>query len=852
MAKKWRKIVALAAAAVMVGSVAGLAACGDEQPYEIEKRARTGWKDEKVYTYKSYTGQFPAVTSDMATSDQADIDLIGYINGSFFEFDYEYDANGEIVPGGFTVKYSGATALEDVTDEYLGQYGITEDDVAEGGHAWKITLRNDLKWNDGTPITAHDFEFTMQQQLSPNYLFEQASNYYSGNYIIHNAQNYVYQGQSDYFDNNGMLGYTVNDLEKGANGVYTLGGEDCYIPLNETLSWLGGTLTQAIAAYAGTMLDKASYDKLAALANEDGQVPVTDESLGYLEDMITTYPAWGESYENVVCYMYAYYTYPELEYDGNVGFFAESDTELVLVIDNTIYPVDADGSLNYGAAYYLSSFPLVKRDMWTELEDQTTKPWSNAYLTPSAETPSWGPYTLTYFQTDSLYRLERNTNWYGYGMERYNDQYQTDVVEVSYIPEWNTAWQAFQRGEIDGVSIDTTIIDQYRTSSQAYFTPETWTFSLFLQSSEEVYEEKENIMLKYDSFRQALSLALNRDDYCAVNQPSSLAALGYLNDMYYYDVENGGVYRDTVQANEALLRAYGATENADGTWTVGSTTYDDTYEAVDALTGYNLDLARELMQEAYEEAVAAGDYTDGDPIVLTLGVQEQTANAERNRAYLEDAFNAALEGTPMEDKLTIQFYTTTDNWDAEFKNGDYDICFSAWGSAAFDPFYLLGATQIWDANRFQQGWDPSAVTVTLDLEALGLTYDELTDTQKRAANEEAGTLTMNLVDWDDALQGLGENAYGFNFSNADIEVKLEILSAEETAILEAYWSIPVYGSYAANLMSYKCDYISYEYNTFMGYGGVQYMSYNFDDTEWETFIAENGDNGILRYDFAAE
>ena len=46
-------------------------------------------------------------------------------------------------------------------------------------------------------------------------------------------------------------------------------------------------------------------------------------------------------------------------------------------------------------------------------------------------------------------------------------------------------------------------------------------------------------------------------------------------------------------------------------------------------------------------------------------------------------------------------------------------------------------------------------------------------------------------------------------------------------------------------MTYKCDYISYEYNTFMGYGGMRYMSYNFDDTEWATFVADRG--GTLNY-----
>jgi hypothetical protein len=46
-------------------------------------------------------------------------------------------------------------------------------------------------------------------------------------------------------------------------------------------------------------------------------------------------------------------------------------------------------------------------------------------------------------------------------------------------------------------------------------------------------------------------------------------------------------------------------------------------------------------------------------------------------------------------------------------------------------------------------------------------------------------------------------------------------------------------------MSYQTDYITYEYNTFMGYGGVKYMTYNFDDAAWEAEIAKV--NGQLNY-----
>ena len=834
MAKQWQKVAAIATSAVLAcGFVVGMTACKkEEQPYDIEKRASTGWEDEREYTYNTYTAQLPAVWTDVNTSDAADMEIITYINSSFYEYDYQYDANGEIVPGGFEVEYSAATKLEDVTTRYAGQYGIPAD--ATEGLAFAITLRDDLRWDDGTPIHAEDFVYTMSQQLSPNYLFQQASNYYSGNYIIHNAQNYVYQGQSDYFDNYGLLGYTFEDLALSGD-TYKLGGQDCYIALKSSLAWAGGnTLDAYVKQFGATYFDVDAYEKLAALADEKGNVKPTQEAIDLLTQVITAVEAWGETQAEVVNYMYAYYTYPEMDF-SEVGYFVgENENELVIALDGPLYPLDENGDLAYGAAYYFESFPLVKRDLWEKLEDRSATPWTNAYGTSKVENiASWGPYKLTEYQSGVTYTLERNEEWYGYGLDQYALQYQTDRIVTRYVAEWNTAWQSFQLGQFDGVSLDATIISDYRNSERAYFTPSTATACLYLNSIEETYEKGKNIMLKYDAFREALSLSIDREEFCATCSPSSMAALGYLNDMYYYDVENGGVYRDTDQAKTAILKAYGAVENEDGSWTVGSVTYDDIDEAEAAITGYNVTLAREKMTEAYEAAKAAGDYTDGDSIVLTYGITEQSASVERQRTFYQNAFNAATEGTPLEGKITVEYFMMSDaTWDQQFMNGEYDIASAGWQNAPFDPFYLLGATQVWDENRFQQGWDPDTVTLTLDVKG-------------GEGQESYEDLTMTLTEWDACLQGLSDGRY--NFKNYPIETKLEILAAEETAILQTYWGIPLRSVYDASLMGYKVEYISYEYNTFMGYGGVRYMSYNFDDTEWAAFVEEKG--GTLNYTF---
>lgn len=832
MNKKLKAMLAMLMCVVTVGS---MAACVDpeEQPYEIEKRASTGWEDDKMYTMQDYTSQMPSQWNSITNSDGTNRDLEGYMYSDFFEFNYQFDASGSIVSGGYTVDYSAATKLEDVTSDYVGKYGITEEDAAEGHHAFKMTLRSDLKWDDGTPIKAQDFVYTMEQQLSPKYLWSTASNYYSGNYIIHNSQEYVYQGQSDYFDND-MFGYTFADLDQTGE-TYKLGGKDCYIALKSSLGWLRDYTLDYYVTNAPSYFDTEAYAQLKALADEDGNVKVNATSLELLTKVISTQAAWGETQADTVNYMYVYYTYPEMDFE-EVGYFAAGDYELVIVIDNTLNPIDEHGNLTYEAGYYFSSWPLVKKDVWEACEKAPTDgkgTYTNSYATTVATSPSWGPYKLTDYQLDKSYTIERNTNWYGYGLTQYAKQYQTDKIECQYISEWATAWQLFQKGEVNAIGMDTTIAGEYRNSRQAYFTPDTYTFDLNIQSkANSRTETRNNLMLNYVEFRQAMSLAFDRDNYCAVNSPSSQGALGLLNSMYYYDVENKGVYRETEQAKTAILEAYGATKTEDGKWKIGSTEYGDIDEAVDAMTGYDVALARQLMEKAYEKAVADGNYTKGEKIILTYGILNENANTERVKNWFQKALDDATKGTSLEGMIEIAYFTFSEaTWSDQFADGEYDLCFGAWGQAAFNPYYLLGETQISGDNRYALGWDPDTVELTITL----------------SDGEEH---TYNLNEWNSNMQGKSDAKLNLTLAPYTEQDRLTVLGKVEAAVLQAYYSIPIYARTSAALMSYKCDYISYEYNTFLGYGGIRYMSYNFDDTEWAEFVKEKG--GTLNYKFSRD
>lgn len=828
--KKLLMLIAMVLVVVLCASV--LTACKKDKGNgdgNVTKPG-TGWEDPKMYTMREYTAQMPSQWCTILSSDNVNNTMESYFTSAFYEFNYKFDANGKIVPGAYTVEYSAATKLEDVTKKYAGKYGLAAD--AEKGQAFAMTLRNDLKWDDGTPIKAADFVYTMMQQLSPKYLFATASNYYSGNYVIHNAQNYVKQGQSGWFSAVDVAAYgaSISSFEglyfdaKNVKAFESIFKTADMTKLTELKSYFvsnGVNVFDELVQYAGdkrTPLTQELFDKIKGLFAADG-------------GLNSSVSGWGWADEEIGYFTVVNYTYPEMDF-SKVGYFVgDNEYELVMVIDGTLNPLDAEGNLTYEAGYYFSNWPLVKKDLWERCEDRSKTPYANSYCTTQEKSASWGPYKLTNYQDQKTYTVSRNDKWFGYGLPQYANQYQTDAIVTEKIEEWDTAWLAFQKGNLDGIGMDVKIAADYRTSKRAYFTPETYTFDLNIQSNATSRTDKRNnLLLNYADFRKAISLSLDRDDYCAKNNPSSQAALGLLNSMYYYDVENGKVYRDSIQAKEAILNAYGATKNADGSWKVGENTYTDIEDALDATTGYNLTLARQLVENAVAQAKADGKYRDGEEIILTYGIETQSANTDRVKNWFQAAFDNMTKGTSIEGKVKIEYFMfSSATWSEQFSDGEYDLCFGAWGNAPFNPAYLLCETQISDENRYAVKWDPKTVSVTVKA-----TPDD---------KHEDGVYTYNLEQWRNILQGKDNTLP--NFKNFPMEDQLTALGAVETAILKAYYSIPVFSRYSASLMGYKVDYVSYEYNTFMGYGGIRYMTFNYDDTAWAEFVASN--NNILNY-----
>lgn len=798
------------------------------------------WTDDGVqHTLNSYVSVSPSNWNELTYQDNNDTEILSYCVSSFFEFDYKLDANGDPVEGSYTVKYSAAKSLEDVSADYAGKYGLPTDAAKGDNRAFKITLRDDLKWDDGTKITAEDFVYSMKEQLNPLFKNYRADSFYIGSTVIHNAKDYVYQGSyalTDFFDTlpatSEYPSLTGTDFTKDSDGGYLYKGEEVYIDANDGGQW-GSAIGSYIEAYADALPD--SFGVLyKAMDKSTGYIRITEATLSALQNVI----AMLHDYDDLEAYAakagnYAYVEceemfklnrlYKELDF-SEVGIFkGSSDNELVLVLDKALNLLNADGSLNYRAAYNMNSLPLVKKSLYESCKVAPTVEgglWTTTYNTTLDTSASWGPYKLTGFRQDQSFTLERNTNWFGYQetCDLYGGKYETDKIYNRVIPEWNTAFLAFQKGELDSVGIDPSVASTYKGSEQAVFTPSSFVGSLQLQSNKEALKNRESsgvnkTLLSYEKFRKALSLSIDRADFTNECTTSSLPGYGIFNSMHYSDVENGVAYRTTDAAKKALCDVYG----------VDTSKYDSLSDAEESITGYNVTLARQYLNEAIEEAKAAGDFHDGDKVALEMGTGSVNDSTTRIKNNILKHWKNLVKGTVLEDKLEVELNDHGSKWATDFRSGGYDVCIGGWTGAAWDPGYFLLAYLSPD-YMYSASWDTSKAMLTF----------QLSDHTKQEKAE-----TKSLIDWYNKLNG----EWGSGYLSEDL--RAELIAALEKEILNVCYTVPLYNSYSASLISYKVEYKSRDYNTFMSYGGIEYMTYNYSDEAWSTYVTNAG--GTIDY-----
>ena len=841
----------LALLMVLAMTVACFASCGTKDDSTGDSTGVTPAVIKKG-TYHTTTATMPSNWNELAYQDNNDTQILNYITSGFFEYDYKFDdakggkynADGSInvdaiVPGGYTTNYLAATDLKDVTATVDAKWGYTDAQKAAGGYAWQITLRKDLKWDDGTAIKADDYVYSMQAQLDPDFLNFRADTYYN-TLQVKKAKAYFNKNQEATYPSVGTK-YESADAAIAAGeviylDVYSLWGASGYVDKdgNKAPQWIPIT-------------DETVYDTPDAWAAGKAEDAFTAKGLfEQYKGMVDV----GGKYEACLAIKVAN-TERDITFE-DVGFYKVDDYSFVILMDKSYKFLKDDGSLSYLAAYYMQSLPLVHK---AKYEKSKIAPaagstlWTSKYNSSLETTASCGPYKLESFQSGKAYTLVKNDNWFGYGLEAYKNQYNVTKIECEKVEEPSQNWMKFLAGEIDGVALDSEHINDYMHSKYVVYTPGTGTFGMQLFSDLNVLKKSgnNNGILAIDEFRQAISLSLNRSDVVEKIWPgTAVACFGLMNSQYYYDVENGGVYRDTTEAKEGILRAYGFTKGADGKWSGGEingASLDDAYEA---LTGYNPVKAKELVKVAYDKLVAKAEYYGYDAskgITIVYGSSIDNAKQRQRCQYVQDLLNTLCAGTGLEGKITLKFDASAgDKWSNAFRSGATQIGFGyGFGGNPFNPFDIVGGfVDPENSLNYHTYWDTKNEKMTLTMPA--------------GDYEGAGkTITMSLCNWYKCLNGLADKAngdtevYNWDAGYAPASARLVVLAALEEKVIQKAYSVMLIGEYSGELSSPKFSQISYDYNTFMAYGGMRYLVVNYTDAEWAEYVAAHNNDLTSEY-----
>ena len=788
---------------------------------------------EGDYTYHSYTAALGTNWNPHTWETNADDSIQSYVSAPLADLTIKDSSTGE-----YQWIFVAATDIQDVTAQHqddLTKYnctlpeGVTADQVTES-YVYEISLRPEMCWEDGTPINADTYIYSMKALLDPAMKNYRANNYYSGESAIAGAIEYFNAGSTVEQDNGAIpMIAAKEDLVLGADGVYTTAeGGKVWIAPSDALDWLdGNSLADYVGAYADAMFDVDSFNALVNLADENGRVPATDEAWDLLVKVITKSADWGETEADAVNYLIYEYSYPDCEYDETVGVYKVDDYTIRYVCDTA-----------YDYYYFLTSCTsnwIVNEALYEAGKDTTGTLVTTDYNSSKETTMSYGPYRIESLQDGKQLVFVQNENYFEYKTTESGYLYAaTDVIDFTvdgeYVQSYQTqkividvmtddaAKQAFLKGELDDWNLSAEDAVTYATSDNLYKVDETYTMRLFfncnldsLKEMDKSYGNTNSVVMSNVNFRKALSLALDRTEFVSATAGYK-AAYSMINSLYFYDVyeDPTSIYRNTDEAMQAICNLFGV-EYGSGT------PYATLKDAYDSINGYNLTEAKELMKQACDELVAEGLYKAGDPIVIRMGYKAGALDSTDNQqvSLLNKYINAAVEGSGFGTIELVAVDNLTNRY-ASVANGEFAIGWGAWGGAAFYPFTMFRVYCDPDYTSIHEAgcWDPATEELTLTID--GTEY------------------TMTWQKWSTSMTGTGV------FANADNETKLQVLAAIEENYLKLYYCIPVCTTTACSMLSYKVSYYTEDYNIMYGFGGMRLMSYNYTDAEWTDFVASQG------------
>lgn len=786
-------------------------------------------KAETYFTYISDTNNLNPYSETLANAS----DLYSLVSDSLYEGDYDW---ATAIAEGVASKVGDFTNTAGLPFTYNPSManGLPED-VNGDGMVWRVKLKTDLQFVDGTPIDANTFNYSYQQLLDPLLLNARASNLFETDALpLVKGQAYFNQLSPD-TDDMGFVMYTVGTVQYSrANSKYgaVIGHEDwpLYYPEQPYNKLVGPEhIEEDITLIAG---QKAYLEDWG-----DGQFVLEDELgnpfyFGVEGELIAPYAGW--TLDGVV----VPHENEPAEYAEAKPAFMDAEKNYATVDEKGI-PVD--GVETFANAIevpwdevgfevidqYTMEFKLTsKKSQWqvmTQLSSAITsvvhpEKFETGKIEGGARTTygtidnplvGFGVYELTEWVPGAFYIFTRNDDHHAAA------DYAIKYLRYDVISDQSVAVAEFIKGNLDVAGVSGEYFPVYENSKYLKLSPSStfFRFAFSLDRGKDGDPTNDTPIMQDPNFRKALYLATDRETFVTdVNSPG-YPTQGLLGPLYYSSEQNPFSYRGSPQG-QAVLEAFSP----------------DTF-------GFNPVEAKRLFDLAYDKAVLDGLYTANEVVKIEFVFFDAETN-HKLANWLESSW-----GNIFGNKFKlVKSAVDSDTLDAAWDNGNFDLTFGGWqGMTFWAPGMLQVYSSVWGkAHMIEVGFDTGTAPLEVDLTRGKLAVQgwldelKLIETPSATQKDYIERFELFLTKFEGNIykgtyDNLGQVVYYVvldydNYDGRDVDFD-NITSAMEGELLRQMINIPLFTRVGASIYSSRVVFDAQEFHARMGWGGLKYMSF---------------------------
>jgi len=539
----------------------------------------------------------------------------------------------------------------------------------------------------------------------------------------------------------------------------------------------------------------------------------------------------------------------EIEF-SEVGIRKMDDYTIRLYLTKSITPLNLK--------FALISNWIVKVDLYDKLTSElNTGSYATTYGANSVDNyMSYGPYKLTYFEADKEIKMERNDRWYGYTDGKHEGQFKMECIDTKIYDKHETAVTEFFAGRLDDIDLTVTEYRTYGMSSRCTTTYESYTQKISFNTDFDKLKSRQSdginkTILSNMNFRKGLSLSMDRQSFASQATSGSKGFTALLNDLYLAENATGTSYRSTKQGQSVYNAVYGH---------LGGETIDETNgEALaENAYGYNEALAAQYVAKGLQEELKStkdGHIKAGDEIKIEFRVyDDESENTKAAISFIQSTWSQIIAKAVTilqangdlspDESLSVSLDVVKDqDYYTSARNGGFDMIFSIWGGAAVNPYGLM---EVYCKNDFtnccEYGFKGKQASTYIEIDANG---DGVIDQDTEYRTFDAWYSAMNDGD------GFNEAKYGDELTPEDDDYeayqevhnkKLNVLAGLEAGIINRFEAVPLVARGSSSLLGFKVEYATDKYVSLVGYGGVRFLEFNYNNNEWSNFCSNNNND----------